>query len=67
MSGTSGNRSVDVPSEWRMGVSKEYPRKGLDGDGWMNESAQSAEAAEWMLDGYFDPEDEADAPSGTMA
>ena len=50
----------DVPSEWQgMGVaSKEYQRKGLDGDGWMNESAQSAEAAEWMLDGYFDPEDE---------
>ena len=50
----------DVPSEWQgMGVaSKEYQRKGLDGDCWMNESAQSAEAAEWMLDGYFDPEDE---------
>ena len=50
----------DVPSEWQgMGVaSKEYQRKGLDGDGWMNESAQMAEAAEWMLDGYHDPEEE---------
>jgi hypothetical protein len=24
----------------------------------MNESAQMAEAAEWMLDGYHDPEEE---------
>jgi len=50
----------DVPSEWQgMGVaSKEYQRKGLDGDGWMNESAQMAEAAEWMLDGYHDPDEE---------
>ena len=30
----------------------------FDGDGWMNESAQMAEAAEWMLDGYHDPEEE---------
>ena len=40
-----GTGRGDVPSEWQgMGVaSKEYQRKGLDGDGWMNESAQSAE------------------------
>ena len=40
---------------------QEYQRKGLDGDGWMNESAQSAEAAEWMAAGTSTPRMKTDA------